>query len=141
MTAPATTRRTETDMPGRDELPAPLKRSSVGAQRLWIGAHDGAVKQYGEGERAHRTAFAALKRAYERVDDRWVKKKTPGPSDPRSKGTTAQKRAGVGETYGGVDAEGHTRDELMARARRLEIRGRSGMTKAELARAIAAAQT
>lgn len=127
-------------MPGRDELPGPLRRSGAKAQRTWIAAHDAAVEQYGEGERAHRTAFAALKRSHERVEDRWVPKRSSGPSDPRSKGTTAQKRRGEGATYGGVDAEGHTVDELMQRARRLGIRGRSRMRKAELAAAIGRAQ-
>ena len=45
-------------MPGREELPDTLRRSSAKAQRTWIKAHDAAVEQYGEGERAHRTAFA-----------------------------------------------------------------------------------
>lgn len=128
-------------MPGREELPATLKRSPASAQRTWIAAHDSAVEQYGEGERAHRTAFAALKHTHERVDDRWVRKPRPGPSDPRSTGTTAQKRAGRGETYGGVDAEGNTKDQLMERARRLGVRGRSRMNKGELAAAIARAQS
>ena len=44
------------------------------------------------------------------------------------------------ETYGGVDVEGHTREELYQRARRLGIKGRSRMTKYELADAIARKQ-
>ena len=67
-------------MPGRDELPATLRRSPAKAQRTWIEVHDAAVEQYGEGERAHRTAFAALKHSYEKVGDRWVPKKEKGPS-------------------------------------------------------------
>jgi hypothetical protein len=43
-------------------------------------------------------------------------------------------------TYGGVDVLGHTKDELYERARRAGIRGRSKMTKEELARAIARKQ-
>ena len=127
-------------MPGRDELPATLRRSPAKAQRTWIEVHDAAVEQYGEGERAHRTAFAALKHSYEKVGDRWVPKKEKGPSDPRSKGTTAQKRQNQGEAFGGVDYYGHTRDELYERAKRLGVRGRSRMTKRELAAAIARKQ-
>ena len=93
-------------MPGREELPDTLRRSPAKAQRTWIKAHDAAVEQYGEGERAHRTAFAALKHTYEKVDDRWVAKDEPGPSDPRSTKPTAQKRRGVGETFGGIDYYG-----------------------------------
>jgi hypothetical protein len=39
-----------------------------------------------------------------------------------------------------VDYEGHTKQELYERARRLGVRGRSRMNKAELARAIARRQ-
>lgn len=67
-------------------------------------------------------------------------KDRPGPSDPRSKKTTAQKRRGEGETFGGVDFEGHTKGELYQRARRLGVEGRSKMSKRELARAIARKQ-
>jgi hypothetical protein len=128
-------------MPGRDELPDTLRRSPAKAQRTWIEVHDAAVEQYGEGERAHRTAFAALKHSFEKVGDRWVPKKEKGPSDPRAKGTTAQKRRGQGEAFGGVDYYGHTKDELYERAKRLGVKGRSRMTKRELARAIAQRQS
>ena len=131
---------TKSGQPKQSELPETLKRSPSKAQRTFAKVHDAAAEQYGEGERAHRTAFAALKHTFEKVGDHWEPKDEPGPSDPRSKGTTAQKRRGVGETYGGVDAEGNTKAELYERARRLRIEGRSRMTKAELARAIARKQ-
>src|SRR3954454_20788326 len=54
---------------GREELPGTLKRSPKKAQRTWIEAHDSAVESYGEGERAHRTAFAAVKHSFEKVGD------------------------------------------------------------------------
>jgi len=125
----------------QSELPSTLRRSSGKAQRTFAKAHDAAAEQYGDGERAHRTAYAALKRTHERKGDRWVAKPEPGPSDPRSKQpTSAAKRAGRGETFGGVDVEGNTKAELYERARRLGIEGRSRMSKAELGRAIARAQ-
>jgi cation transport regulator ChaB len=124
----------------RSELPSTLRHSGAKAQRTFAKAHDAAVEQYGEGERAHRTAMAALKHTHEKVDDRWVPKDTPGPSDPRSKKTTAQKRRGEGETFGGVDVEHNTKEELYERARRLGVEGRSKMSKRELARAIARKQ-
>ena len=125
----------------QSELPSTLKRSSAKAQRTFAKTHDNAAEQYGEGERAHRTAYAALKRTHERKGDRWVAKREPRPSDPRSKQpSTAAKRAGRGETYGGVDAEGNTKRELYERARRLGVEGRSKMDKPQLARAIARAQ-
>jgi cation transport regulator ChaB len=124
----------------RSELPSTLQRSSRKAQRTFAKAHDAAAEQYGEGERAHRTAMAALKHTHEKRGDRWVAKDESGPSDPRSKKTTAQKRAGVGETFGGVDAEQNTKHELYERARRLGVEGRSKMSKRELARALARKQ-
>jgi cation transport regulator ChaB len=127
-------------MPAREELPGTLKRSPSKAQRTWAKTHDAAVEQYGEGERAHRTAFASLKHGFEKVKDHWVPKRRKGPSDPRSKKSTKEKREGKGETFGGVDLYGHTRDELLARAAALGIRGRSRMNKRELARKIARAQ-
>jgi cation transport regulator ChaB len=130
-------------MPSRsgEELPRTLKRSPPKAQRTWKKTHDRAVEQYGEGERAHRTAFAALKRGFEKVQDQWAPKKHPGrPSDPRSKKSTAAKRRGEGETFGGVDLYGHTKAELVARARDIGLTGATRMDKRELARAIAKRQ-
>jgi cation transport regulator ChaB len=125
----------------QSELPSTLRKSSAKAQRTFAKAHDSAVEQYGEGERAHRTAMAALKRTYERKGDRWVAKRKPGPSDPRSKQpTTAAKRAGKGETFGGIDVEGNTKQELYERARRLGVEGRSKMSKQQLAREVAKRQ-
>jgi ChaB len=127
-------------MPGEEELPDTLKRSARKAQRTWVKTHDAAVEQYGEGERAHRTAYASLKHSFEKVGDRWEPKDEKGPSDPRSTKTTAQKRRGVGETFGGVDYYGNTKAELYERARALGVEGRSKMSKRELARAIARKQ-
>jgi len=127
-------------VPGREELPSTLRRSGERARRTWVKAHDSAVETYGEGERAHRTAWAALKHTHERVDDRWEPKDEPGPSDPRAARGGEAARRGEGETFGGVDYEGSTRQELYERARRLDVPGRSRMSKADLARSIARAQ-
>ncbi len=127
-------------MPGMEELPDTLKRSSKKAQRTWAKAHDSAAETYGEGERAHRTAYSALKHSFEKVGDHWEPKDEKGPSDPRAKKGGDEARQGSGETFGGVDYEGHTKEELYERAKELDIRGRSGMSKKELARAIAKKQ-
>src|ERR1700757_2935021 len=119
----------------RSELPDTLKRSGSKAQRTFAKTHDAAAEQCGEGERAHRTAYASLKHTHEKRGGRWVPKDEPGPSDPRSEKTTAQKRRGEGETFGGVDFEGSTKSELYERASRLGVEGRSKMSKRELARA------
>jgi cation transport regulator ChaB len=125
----------------QSELPSTLRKSPAKAQRTFAKAHDSAAEQYGEGERAHRTAYAALKHTHERKGDRWVAKQEKGPSDPRSRQqSTEAKRQGRGETFGGVDVEGNTKQELYERARRLGVEGRSRMSKRELARAIARKQ-
>lgn len=123
------------------DVPSTIERSSAKARRTWEKTHDAAVEQYGEGERAHRTAFASLKRGFEKKGDRWVPKSQKGPSDPRSaQRTTQAKREGRGETFGGVDFYGSSKKELYERAKRLGVEGRSRMSKRDLARAIAKKQ-
>ena len=127
-------------MPGWEELPATLERSSKKAQRTWVKAHDNAVEQYGEGERAHRTAYAALKHTHEKKGDRWVAKKRKGPSDPQARKGAPEALERPSETFGGVDVLGNSKQELYERARDLDVRGRSKMSKEDLARAIARKQ-
>jgi cation transport regulator ChaB len=127
-------------MPARDEMPGTLKRSPKKAQETWAETHDSAVETYGEGERAHRTAFSSLKHSYEKVGDHWEKKDRKGPSDPRAAKGGERAHRGEGETFGGVDVRGNTKVDLYARARKLGVKGRSTMDKKELARAIARKQ-
>jgi cation transport regulator ChaB len=127
-------------MPAREEMPDTIRRSSQKAQRTWAKTHDAAVAQYGEGERAHRTAFSALKHSFQKKGDRWVAKAEKGASDPRARRSGARARAGEGETFGGVDYYGSTKEELYRRARELGVPGRSKMDKRELARAVARKQ-
>jgi cation transport regulator ChaB len=119
----------------QSELPETLRRSPAKAQRTFAKAHDSAVKEYGEGERAHRVAYAALKHSFEKRGDHWEPKDHPGPSDPRSRNPRA--RENHGKTYGGVDVEGNSKEELYRRARDMGIEGRSNMSKAQLAEALA----
>ena len=71
---------------GGDDLPSTLRRSKAYARRTWSAAHDAAVEQYGEGERARRTAWAALKHTHEKVGDHWEQKEggRRGPSDEQA---------------------------------------------------------
>jgi hypothetical protein len=91
-------------MPARDVMPSTIKRSPPKAQRTWAKTHDSAVREYGEGERAHRTAFAALKHSFEKVGDRWVPKKSKGPSDPRARrgGRSARRPAAARPSAGSI---------------------------------------
>jgi cation transport regulator ChaB len=117
----------------QNELPSTIQRSDEKAQRTFAKAHDRAVKTYGEGERAHRVAYAALKHTHEKVGDHWEPKDGKGPSDPRAGNPRA--RENEGETFGGVDVNKPKR-ELYEDARREGIQGRSRMSKRELARAL-----
>jgi hypothetical protein len=117
---------------GSQELPSTLVRSDAKARRTWVAAHDAAVDTYGEGRRAHRVAFAALKHTYEKVGDHWEPKASGGPSDERAAGGGPD---GDEPTAGGVNARA-SKAHLLQVARRLGVRGRSSMTKEELVTAV-----
>jgi cation transport regulator ChaB len=125
---------------GKHELPSTLKRSPPKAQRTYEKVLDHAEQEYGKGERASRTAYGALKHSFEKVDDHWEPKAHKGPSDSRSAKSGEAARRGDGESHGGVDEYGHTRQELYERAKKLDVSGRSRMNKGELADAIAKKQ-
>ena len=118
------------------ELSSTLQKSPAKARRTFRKAHDSAVESYGEGERAHRTAFSALKHSFEKKGDHWEPKDKKGPSDPQAAKGGKAARTGSSKTYGGVDAFGNSKQELYDRARKLGVKGRSRMTKAQLAEAI-----
>lgn len=115
----------------QSELPETLKRSPEKAQRTFAKAYDSAAEEYDDEERAHRVAYSALKHSFEKVGDHWEAKESPGPSDEQAAGG----RGTGGETAEGVDAHA-SKKHLMDLARRLDVRGRSTMTKDELVEAI-----
>lgn len=117
--------------PREDELPSTLQRSDEKAKRTFAKAHDAAAEQYGDEERAHRVAFSALKHTHEKVGDHWEPKEESGPSDDQAAGGVDTDRP----TAGGVDARASKR-HLYELASRLEIKGRSTMTKQELVDAL-----
>lgn len=115
----------------RSELPSTLRRSSAKAQRTFAKAHDAAAEEYGEGERAHRVAYSALKHSFEKVGDHWEPKDGKGPSDAQARGGRGTSR----KTAGGVDANA-SKQHLYDVAKKLDIPGRSRMSKSELVDAI-----
>lgn len=120
-------------MPGKQDMPSTIRRSDARAQDIYTKTHDAAIEQYGEGERAHRTAFASLKNEYRKSGDRWVPKGHRGPSDPQARGNRTTHR----RTAGGYDVgDQATVKELREEASELKIAGRSKMNKSELKRAI-----
>src|SRR4051794_2556130 len=120
----------------KEDLPGTIQRSPKKAQRTYAETLESAHEEYDSEERAHRTAFASLKHSFEKVGDHWEPKDQKGPSDEHAKGG----RDNGKPTAGGVDVNGHTKDELYDRAKKLGVRGRSSMNKQELAQAIARKQ-
>ncbi|GAB3600015.1 ChaB family protein [Kineococcus gypseus] len=117
--------------PDPGDLPSTIARSDEKAQRTYAKTLEHAEEEYGDGERAHRTAFAALKHTHEKVGDHWEPKGRKGPSDAQAEGGRDTDRP----TAGGVDANA-TKEHLMDVAKRLDVPGRSSMSKDELVSAI-----
>lgn len=122
---------TKKGKPKKSELPSTVARSGKKARRTFAKAHDSAAKEYGEGERAMRTAWSALKHTHEKVGDHWKRKDKKGPSDAQAKGGKNTNR----KTAGGVDANA-TKKHLYEVAKDLDIDGRSKMSKKELVKAL-----
>jgi hypothetical protein len=125
---PKTTRSGDADL---DEIPSTLQRSDEKAQRTFAKAHDAAAESYDDEQRANQVAWAAVKHTHEKVGDHWEPKDHKGPSDPQAEGGAGTNR----ETKGGVDANA-TKAHLMDVAKRLDVSGRSSMTKDQLVDAI-----
>jgi hypothetical protein len=114
-----------------DEIPSTLQRSDEKAQRTFAKAHDSAMDSYDDEQRANQVTWAAVKHTHEKVGDHWEPKDHKGPSDAQAEGGRDTNR----ETRGGVDANA-TKEHLMDVAKRLDISGRSKMSKDELVDAI-----
>jgi cation transport regulator ChaB len=114
-----------------DELPSTLQHSDQKAKQTFVKTYDSAIEQYDDERRAHQTAFSALKHTHEKVGDHWEPKDEYGPSDAHAAGG----RDSTEPTAGGVDANA-SKKHLYELATRLDIEGRSKMTKDELVEAL-----
>jgi cation transport regulator ChaB len=126
---------------GKADIPSTIARSDRHAQEIYTKTHDSAVETYGEGEHAHRVAFASLKHSYKKVGDHWEQKSARGPSDEQAaRGPTTAKKStdpDTARTAGGrVAGEDRTKQDLLQEARRVGVIGRSRMNKEELAQAL-----
>lgn len=122
----------------KDDLPGTLKRSPKKAQRTYQKALDSAHEEYDDESRAHRVAYSALKHSFKKKGDHWVPKSKKGPSDPQAAKSGKAARNSSTPTGGGKDV-GTTKGELMKKARKLDISGRSKMSKDQLVKAVAKA--
>lgn len=113
----------------KSDLPGPVRRSSKKARRTFAKTYDSAMETYdGDEGRASAAAYASLKHSYEKVGDHWERKEKRGPSDARAEEGGPHPKS---ESAGGVDTNA-TKEHLLKLARRLDIQGRSTMTKDEL---------
>jgi cation transport regulator ChaB len=119
--------------PVESELPSTLQRSGRKAQKTFAKTYDAAIEQYdGDERRAHQVAFASLKHSHEKVGDHWELKDDYGPSDARAEEGWPDSDT---PTAGGVDANS-SKKHLYELATRMQIKGRSSMTKGELVEAL-----
>src|SRR3954453_13120022 len=88
----------------KEDLPSTIARSAEKVQRTYAKTLDSAEEQYDSEERAHRTAYAAVKHVAEKQGDHWELKDEKGPSDPQSEQGGRAARERPKETYGGVNA-------------------------------------
>lgn len=119
----------------KERLPATLRRSSAKAQATYMHTLEAAEETHGDGEAAHRIAFASLKHSFEKVGDHWEEKDERGPSDEQDAKRGGEALTSTTPTAGGVDANA-TKAHLLDIAKRLDIAGRSRMAKSDLVAAI-----
>ena len=111
----------------KEDLPSTLARSAQKVQDAYLKSLESAEQTYdGDEERAHRTAWTAVKQVAEKKGDHWEVKDEPGRSDPPGRGSP---------THGGIDTT-KTKAELLEDAREADISGRSKMDKDELIEAL-----
>jgi hypothetical protein len=126
---------TKSGKPKQDEIPSTLQRSDDKAQRTYAKTYDSAAETYGPGERAARTAFAAVKHSYEKVGDHWEPKDEPGPSDPQAAEGGADARDSDRPTAQGVNANAK-KGHLEEVAKKVGIERPEKLKKADLVQEI-----
>jgi len=119
----------------KEDLPSTIKRSPNKLQDTYAKTLDSAHETYDSEERAHRTAFSAVKHVAEKKGDHWELKDEKGPSDRQAAKRGKAARNASSDTYGGIDAS-KPKSELYEDAKRAGIEGRSKMSKEELAKAL-----
>jgi cation transport regulator ChaB len=119
----------------KEDTPSTIERSPEKVQKTYEKTLDSAHEQYDSEERAHRTAWSAVKHVAEKQGDHWELKDEQGPSDEQSALRGRAAREGRGESHGGINAS-KSKSDLYEDAKRAGIGRRSKMSKDELIRAL-----
>src|SRR5919202_6760599 len=114
--------------PKKEDIPSTLQRSPKKVRDTYEKTLDSAHETYDSEERAHRTAWSAVKHVAEKTGDHWEPKDEKGPSDPQAAKGGREARDSGDRTYGGVDAS-KSKDELYEAAKDAGVEGRSKMNK------------
>jgi len=117
----------------RKDVPFTVARSDDKAVRTYKKTLESAEATYGGGERAHRTAFAALKHSHEKVGDHWEPKEHRGPSDPQAAQSAPRALEQRRQTAQGVDGTAPKR-HLDDVARKVGISQPQDLSKDDLVR-------
>lgn len=115
----------------RDDVPSTIARSDDKAVRTYKKTLESAEESYGDGERAHRAAFSALKHTHEKVGDHWEPKEQAGPSDAQAEQRPPDSRERTKGTADGVDANA-SKAHLVEVAKRVGVTGADRMRKDDL---------
>src|ERR671911_1959729 len=108
----------------KEDLPSTLERSPKKVQRTYEKTLDSAHEQYDSEERAHRTAWDAVKHIAEKKGDHWELKDETGPSDEQAARSGRFAREHRAETHGGINAK-KSKKELYEDAKEAGIEGPS----------------
>ena len=114
----------------REDVPSTIARSDDKAVRTYKKTLESAEDSYGDGERAHRAAFSALKHTHEKVGDHWE------PKEERARPTRRPTERGRRTERPKADGRGRRRERQQGPPGRGGQEARhhrtSTMTKAEL---------
>ena len=69
----------------KEDLPSTLEKSPAKVKRAYKETLASALEQYGDEERAHRTAWGSVKNIAEKKGDKWELKDKSGSANSRSK--------------------------------------------------------
>jgi hypothetical protein len=99
----------------QEPLPAAVQRADDRAREIWKLSYQSAVKLYGPGERAERTADKMLAQDYVLQGDHWVPREGRPPEKVQVHDPDAENTASQIEHYNSLEADGRTSDGLQPR--------------------------